>query len=393
MNSYVPDTWADNDPTKPLSAARMTNLAGQYAAAMADAAVAFAPSRLDGAPASSAPLMVSTPVSVTTGLTVSALAYNPTTGVYYGSSAANGHYMTSTDAVTWTDRTFSPSTYTPGLIGMQFDATNMYGYSSTGRIWVAPLDVFNGWTEISVAGRGPLTTGRPGSLLALGAGVLLYGNYTSAVDQGAFVWRSTNAGTSWTPVISIPTGKHIHCIRKSPNTGIIWCTIGDAGFTGRGLWKSADQGVTWTLMASNDYGIDMVFIPATGGRPPMVVMEGDGINRPHLMGFYETAAAGAKMFPLVWFTGAPTDPNSTRGTVRGMCLTPNGDIAYFTTTEAGAVGTKAGLYVAQGPDFTRAILLKDMTGIEPVSYLRSYPQGAAIYNAQTSFPLPTFGAY
>lgn len=35
---YTPDTWADLDPTKVVSAARMTKLGGQYAAAMADTA-------------------------------------------------------------------------------------------------------------------------------------------------------------------------------------------------------------------------------------------------------------------------------------------------------------------------------------------------------------------
>lgn len=35
---YTPDTWVNGDPTKPLNAARLTKLGGQYAAAMEDVA-------------------------------------------------------------------------------------------------------------------------------------------------------------------------------------------------------------------------------------------------------------------------------------------------------------------------------------------------------------------
>ena len=197
---------------------------------------------------------------------------------------------------------------------MEFDALYMYGYSSRGKIWRAPKGSFNAWTEITVPTAGPLTTGRPGSLCALGGGVLLYGNYTSGPGDGAHIWRSTDWGATWTEVLDNPGGKHVHAIRFNSATGVVWASLGDEGFQGAGLWKSVDSGATWTLMSSNEYGIDMVFVPPREGRPALVVLEGDGLDRPHLLAFPQKGRPGDETYPLVWFTGTPTDPASTRGT-------------------------------------------------------------------------------
>jgi len=345
------------------------------------------------APKVDAPLLIATPVTITKTGTNASASQNSATGKFYGSSTANGHYMTSMDLVTWADQTYSPSTYTPSLMGLEFDLAYMYAYSTLGRIWRAPLDVFNDWTEITVPGKGPLTTGRPGSLCALGSGVLIYGNYTSGGGDGAHLWRSTDAGATWTEVLTLAAAKHVHAVRLNPATGVIWATVGDAGWPGLGLYKSINAGLTWTLMSSNDYGIDIVFVPATARRGALVAMEGDGINRPLLMAYPQDGAPGDKSYPLAWFTGAPGDAASTRGTTRGIRLTANGDIIFWTTTEGGTVGTKAGLYIAQGPDFTRVILLADTTGAEPAAYMRTHAAGAISQNYLWTFPTPTFGSY
>jgi hypothetical protein len=352
----------------------------------------FATLRPGFAPQIDAPLLSTVPVTIA-AQTVSVIGYNPSSGLFYGTNSSNGHYATSTDLVTWTDRTYSPSTYTPSTVGWEFDTTYMYAYSSLGRIWRAPLNTFNSWTEITVAAKGPLTTGRPGSLAALGSGVLVYGNYTSGSGDGAHIWRSTNAGASWTEVLGISGGKHVHAIRLNSTTGNVWASLGDAGFDGIGLWKSADNGATWTHMSDNEYGIDMAFIPAGGQFPAMVVLEGDGANRPHLVAFPEDGAPGDVTFPLVWFTGAPSDPYSTRATVRGIGVTPGGHIVYHTTTEGGGVGTRAGIYISQAPDFTRALLLYDTTDAEPVGYGRTYSTATWAQNLTRRFATPTFGSY
>ena len=344
--------------------------------------------------AADAPLTSAIPVTAET-VTVSVTGYNPATATYYGTSSANGHYMTSTDLNTWTDRTYSPSVYTPNRIGMEFDATYMYAYSSTAKVWRAPLDVFNSWTEITPPGLGALTTGRTGVLCALGGGVLLYGNYTSGAGDGAHVWRSADAGATWTEVLTVahPDGKHVHAIRLSPTTGYVWASVGDAGYSGLGLYRSTDAGLTWEHVSSNDYGIDMVFLPAAGQWPDLVVLEGDGLNRPHVMAFPEDGAVGDDTFPLVWgWDGPTTDPLSWRGTTRGIAVIPGNHLLWYTTTESGAVGVRAGVWVAQAPDYRRVLLLKETTGAEPY-YGATFSTATYVQNLRRRYPTPTFGSY
>lgn len=338
-----------------------------------------------------APITSAVPIAAST-VTVSVIGYDAATGTFYGTNSSNGHYVTSPDLNTWTDRTYSPSTYTPSVIGWQFDATYMYAYSSAAKVWRAPLGVFNAWTEITPA-VGPLTTGRVGVLAALGGGVLLFGNYTSAAGDGAHVWRSTDAGATWTQVLTLAAAKHVHAIRRNPTTGNIWATVGDAGFAGLGLYKSADNGLTWSLMSSNDYGIDIAFIPSAGPWPALVLLEGDGINRPHIMAFPEDGAPGDDTFPLVWgWSGATTDPLVWRGTTRGITVLPGNHLLWYTTTEAGAVGVRSGVFVAQAPDYQRVILLKETTGAEP-SYGATFATATYVQNLQRRYATPTFGSF
>jgi hypothetical protein len=136
----------------------------------------------------------------------------------------------------------------------------------------------------------------------------------------------------------------------------------------------------------------MVFVPSGGQFPALVILEGDGANRPHLLAFPEDGEVGDKTFPLVWFTGSPADPYSTRGTVRGIGLTPAGHILFYTTTEGGAVGTRAGFYIAQAPDYTRAILLQDTSGAEP-SYGSTFSTATYAQNVTRRSVTPIFGSY
>lgn len=377
-----------------------TAMVGPSAAVAAEVARAQAAEgalvQLKAIPYRAAALSVSTPIVVNT--TIASVVWsgiNQATGKLYGVKVSNGHFATSVDGgTTVVDQTYSPSVFTPNVIAFEFDSTYMYAYTSDGKIFRAPLDTFNSWTNVS-APTPAATTGRPGSLCAVGSGVLLYGNYnadavTPPGNVGAHVYRSTNAGASWTEVLTIAGGRHVHAIRVSSVTGYAWVTVGDAGYVGRGLYKSMDNGATWTYMSSNIYGIDMVFAPGSGHRPGLVVLEGDGSNQPHLMAFPENGLPGDNTYPLVPFSGAPGDVGTNRGTVRGIGLTPNGDVVYFTTTEGGGVGTHAGIYIAQAPDFANTFLLKDTTGAEPVFYAHTVFANGLALNYAWNFTIPIF---
>lgn len=378
------------DPAAPVYAVQVSQ--ADLTSAVAGLSTVYAQR---GAPLAPAPLLLATPITPTKTGTKAVTAYNAATGKFYGTDTSNGHFITSTDLVTWTDRTYSPSALIASGSVVDFDTTYMYALSlAAGRLFRALLDDFANWTEISVTARGPLTTGRPGSLCALGSGVLLFGNYTSGAGDGAHIWRSTDAGANWTEVLTLASAKHMHSIRANPAVaGEVWASVGDAGYPGEGLYRSTNNGASWTLMSSNDYGIDMVFVPSIEGRPALVVLEGDGLNRPHLMAFAQDGEAGDKTFPLVWFDGVPGASDCTRGTARGIGLTANNDIVYWTTTEAGAVGARAGLWAAQAPDYTRSVLLVETTGAEPVSYSRTYFSGVVAQNYLWTFTTPTFGSY
>lgn len=348
-------------------------------------------SRPDDAPQVDAPLLVALPLTKTVAPVV-ALGYNSHTGLFVGTLTANGHYATSPDLATWTDRTYSPSTYTPTVYGYHFDADYQYAVTQLGKVFRSAHGVYNAWTDVSVATRPAGTLSLQGAnFAALGSGRLLFGNYSDSTTEGAHVWLSTDAGATWTEVLNSSTAKHVHAIKRSPTTGYVWATVGDAGFVGSGIWRSTDAGTTWEHVSSNDYGIDMEFVTSAYGD--LVVMEGDGLNRPLLMGLREDATAGSKTFPLAWFTGPPSDAASTRGTTRGIAKTAAGHIVFSTTTESGAVGTHSGLYVAQAPDYTRLVLLADTTGAEPVAYLRTFISGSVMQNYLWQYTVPTFGSY
>jgi hypothetical protein len=333
--------------------------------------------------------LFTTPITVT-AITQAVLGQDSATKLLYGVDSANGHYVTSVDGVTWTDRTHSLSTYTPNMVAMEFDTTYMYAICSDGKLYRSALNVFDGWSEISVAGRGALTSGRPGSLCPVGSDVLLYGNYTTGDGDGAHIWRSTDAGTNWTEVLVYAGGKHVHAIRRNAATGVIWASLGDTGFTGIGLHKSTDGGATWTYMSSSRYGIDMEFVPALDSRRAQVILEADGANERHLVSFQQDAGAGEPTNFLTKYNSRYGEAMNLVGTTRGIGLCPTGDVIYFATTEGGAVGDTAGIFVTASPKLNSHVMMKNTTGAEPVYYGHTYIVNGLVFNYRSRFVMPQF---
>jgi hypothetical protein len=70
-------------------------------------------------------------------------------------------------------------------------------------------------------------------------------------DVLGYVWAGTPDGLTWSGWIESSVGVYTSDI--SPGGPHIWwaCRPGDASNNRNGVWKSTDDGVTWTFVASN----------------------------------------------------------------------------------------------------------------------------------------------
>jgi len=78
-----------------------------------------------------------------------------------------------------------------------------------------------------------------------------------AVGSGG-VWKTTNAGTTWTPVFDDETSYSIGCVTVDPdNPAVVWVGTGEnvggrhVGF-GNGVYRSSDGGATWQHRGLDD---------------------------------------------------------------------------------------------------------------------------------------------
>jgi hypothetical protein len=77
-----------------------------------------------------------------------------------------------------------------------------------------------------------------------------------AGSAGGGVWRSTDAGKSWTPMFDDQPSMAIGAIAISPTTGWVYAGTGEAntngdGLSGTGIYRTKDSGKTWERVARN----------------------------------------------------------------------------------------------------------------------------------------------
>ena len=108
-----------------------------------------------------------------------------------------------------------------------------------------------------------------------GAGFSLVGGRTTALAQtpdGTWfagtadggVWMSSNQGTTWTPTFDSMPSLAIGALAVDPTDGSLWVGTGEANvsqdsYAGTGVYRSADDGATWNVVA-----------PDANGDSPMV---------------------------------------------------------------------------------------------------------------------------
>lgn len=114
------------------------------------------------------------------------------------------------------------------------------------------------WTELGHARTGSSgyqNVGRVSAVACSKTNSSLY--YCAGADGG--VWKTTNGGTSWTPLTDQAATTSMGSLAIDPtNENIIYAGTGEANFAnhsraGQGILKSTDAGATWTLLAQNTF--------------------------------------------------------------------------------------------------------------------------------------------
>jgi photosystem II stability/assembly factor-like uncharacterized protein len=84
----------------------------------------------------------------------------------------------------------------------------------------------------------------------------LYTMYAATRSGG--LWKTTNAGTTWTVVSDSVGAAAVGAVAVAPsNSNIVWMGTGDqanarSSYSGKGVFKSADAGKSWTLAGLPD---------------------------------------------------------------------------------------------------------------------------------------------
>jgi hypothetical protein len=103
------------------------------------------------------------------------------------------------------------------------------------------------WSNSS--GGSGLVSGRMTALAVAGQTI-----YAGAAAGG--VWRSTNGGSSWTSVFDQQNDLSIGALAINPADHSVWVGTGEANtsqdsYSGKGVYRSADQGRTWRLVGNS----------------------------------------------------------------------------------------------------------------------------------------------
>lgn len=306
-------------------------------------------------------------------------------GRLYAHRISTGALSISDDnGVTWTDQ--DANTFT--LFGspayqFEFDATHMWVLVTGGcRLFRAPIDEFATWDEMTPPAMPGTAIGRAGVLCVTASGAVLLGNYNTVSPGHAYVFRWN--GTAWSTVLDAEAARHVHAVQQAPN-GHIFVSLGDAGTADSGLWRSTDDGVTWTHVAPGNYGIAMTFPPTVSGVSPRVLLESDG---PITSVLYQWVIGSAGITSLVEASRVDDGGASWAGSGRGITITANGDLWWMSDGEGGAIGTRYGIWLAQGPRHKDPILLEELSA--PSDGGIGYVAGPYLHYLNWRMTVPSF---
>jgi uncharacterized repeat protein (TIGR01451 family) len=163
--------------------------------------------------------------------------------------------------------------------------------------------------------------------------------YAAGVAGG--IWKSTNGGASWAPLDDFMANIAVTCLVFEPgNTNVIYAGTGEGFFNadavqGAGIFKSTDAGATWTRLSSTNT-VDFRFVND--------IVVGNGTNSQHVYAATRTGVWRSLDGGATWamIMNVPTVAGSATG-VRGAM-----DIAIRTDQATDYIFVAAGTGFATG---------------------------------------------
>ncbi len=153
--------------------------------------------------------------------------------------------------------------------------------------------------------------------------------YTGAASGG--IWKTEDAGLSWTPVFDDQPVHAIGALAVAPSdANIVWAGTGETFIRsnvsiGNGVWKSTDAGANWTHMGLEGTGqIGRVIIHPQDPDTVYAASLGHGYSPQEERGIYRTTDGGETWERVLFVdehTGASDlvmDPNNPRILFAGM---------------------------------------------------------------------------
>jgi photosystem II stability/assembly factor-like uncharacterized protein len=126
----------------------------------------------------------------------------------------------------------------------------------------------------------------------------LYTIYAAARSGG--LWKTTNAGTTWTPISDSVGARAVGAVALAPSDPrIVWMGTGDqanarSSYSGKGVFKSTDAGSTWQFMGLPDsHHIARIVIHPTNPNVVYVAVMGHLFSKNEERGVFRTTDGGA----------------------------------------------------------------------------------------------------
>lgn len=224
------------------------------------------------------------------------------------------------------------------------------------EIGPSPMNMLS-WTMGRVSGRVSALAVHPTDIDTL---------YLGAADGG--LWKTTNGGTSWTPLSMDLGTQSIGSLLIDPNDSeTIWVGTGEhaqgcTGYFGIGLYKSTDGGATLQEMnGSTGHMLDLSYVSAIAkhpGAPNVILAGGRGFCSGGTLvtgGVYRSADGG-----LTWdrtLTGEAhdivSDPSNASVFYAGIGRSANTVNGVYKTTDGGQTWTRLENGIDFGSSLTR----------------------------------------